>query len=259
MLARALILSVSMMLCGAAAHAQGITQQQADEILKELRAMRVALEKLAAQQPQPARAPSAAAPTAAQSAGNNPVKLADAGGYALGKADAPLTMVEFTDLQCPFCNRFSTTTFDEIKKAYIDTGLLRFVSRDFPLTNLHPHAMRAAMASRCAGEQGKYWEMRSTLVKNGAALSPQLMTSTAKDLGLDVAAFDACVDSGRFEADIQKDVQAAQGVGIGGTPSFVVGRTVANGLEGVRLTGAQPFAVFDAKLKELLAAKPPTR
>ncbi len=103
----------------------------------------------------------------------------------LGRPDAPLTMVEFTDLQCPFCNRFATQTFDQLKKDYIDTGKVRFISRDFPL-DFHPQAMPAARAARCAGDQGRFWEMRTTLVKNAGQLSPAYITQTASSLKLDM-------------------------------------------------------------------------
>lgn len=150
---------------------------------------------------------------------------------------------------CP--TRISTTTFEQIKKAYIDTGKVRFVTRDLPLS-FHPHATRAAKASRCAGEQGKFWEMRFELVRNAATLSPALMTSTAEGLKLDMAAFQACVESDRFDAQIQKDIRDAHSAGVTGTPSFLIGRTAARGLEGVRLVGAQPLAAFEARFTELL-------
>src|SRR5882672_967364 len=224
---------VTILCSGALAGAQGITGQQAEEILKELRAMRGAIEKLAAQQAAPTRPgqPSGQAP-------NEPVKLADVGSYIMGSSSAPVTIVEFTDLQCPFCNRFATQTFEQLKKTYIDTGQVRFITRDLPL-GMHQHAMRAARASRCAGEQGKFWEMRTTLVRNATTLSPELMTATAQTLKLDMAAFEVCLESTRFDALIQKDMADAQSIGVTRTPSFVIGKTTPNSLTGVRLVGAQ--------------------
>jgi protein-disulfide isomerase len=184
------------------------------------------------------------------------VKLSNVGGaYTLGHADAPVTIVEFTDLQCPFCSRFATQTFDELKKNYIDTGQVLFVTRDLPLAHLHPHAQRAAVAARCAGEQGKFWELRTRLVRNASTLSPEFITSASRQLNLDPAKFDACLASGKHDADIRKDVADAGSVGITGTPSFVIGRTSANGFEGVKVVGAQPYAFFDTRLKQLLAEK----
>jgi protein-disulfide isomerase len=150
------------------------------------------------------------------------------------------------------------TAYEQIKKDYIDTGKLRYISRDFPLDTIHPHAIGAARASRCAADQNKFWDMRHTILINNAQLNPEAFNTFAQDLKLNVATFKSCMaDTAKYQADIQKDLNDASGVGVSGTPTFVIGRTIANGLDGVRLVGAQPFAAFDAKLKELLA-KPPT-
>jgi protein-disulfide isomerase len=220
--------------------------QQNDQILAELKAIRQLLEKLAGPLgPAPARN---AAPV------DEKVRLETVTGPVLGKIDAPLTMVEFTDMQCPFCRQFHTTTFEQIKKEYIDTGKLRYISRDYPLDSLHPMAQDALRAARCAAEQGRFWEMRRTILINSVALTPPIFERFAQDLKLDVPAFKACAAtaSTKYQADIEKDLRDAQIAGVGGTPTFIIGRTSANGLDGIRIVGAQPFAVFDAKLKELL-------
>jgi protein-disulfide isomerase len=228
-------------------------QQQNQEILNELKAIRQLLEKLAgplgaAGAPAaPAPAPRAAAPV------NNNVKLTSIAGTILGRPDAPLTMVEFTDLQCPFCRQFHITAFEQIKKDYIDTGKLRYISRDLPLENLHPLAVAAARASRCAGEQSRFWEMRHAILINNARLAGDSFAGFAQDLKLNGPAFSACAaDATKFRAEIQKDTADAGSIGITGTPTFVIGRTIATGLDGIRFVGAQPYAVFDAKFKELL-------
>jgi len=229
--------------CGNA-KAQGITQQQADEMLKELRAIRAALERVTPPPQGQAQAP-APAPR---------VQLKNVTGYSLGRPDAPLTLVEFTDLQCPYCNRWSTQVFNQLKAAYIDTGQVRFVTRDFPL-DFHAQAMPAARASRCAGEQGKFWELRADLVRNASKLSPDFVTQSAAALKLDMTAFNACVESTRFDADIAKDQQEGAAAGVEGTPTFIVGKTTPQGLDGVRIVGAQPYDVFDQKLKQLIGQK----
>lgn len=231
-----------------AAMAQSV-QQQNDQILNELKAIRQLLEKLAEPLGQGGALPAAGAPA------SDRVKLADAvTGYVLGKPDAPLTMVEFTDLQCPFCRQFHVTTFEQLKKNYIDTGKLRYISRDFPLPQLHPLAQAAAKASRCAGEQGKFWDMRHSILVNNASLTSDSFATFAQDLTLNVATFKACVtDARRFQAELQKDLADAASIGVSGTPTFVIGLTGAEGVDGVRLVGAQPYQVFDAKLKDLLA------
>src|SRR3954468_16252241 len=158
-------------------------QQQNDEIIRELRTIRMMLERLM-NPPQPPQPPSRA-------------RVTSVSGYALGREDAPLTMVEFTDLQCPFCRQFALTSFDEIKKNWIDTGKLRYISRDFPL-DIHAQAMPAARAARCAGEQGQFWEMRTTLMRNANLLTPDFITKTAAALKLDPKAFAACRSTTKY-------------------------------------------------------------
>jgi protein-disulfide isomerase len=169
----------------------------------------------------------------------------------LGRPDAPLTIVEFTDLQCPFCNRFATTTFDQLKKDYIDSGKVRFISRDFPL-DFHPQAMPAARASRCAGDQGKFWEMRMTLVKHAAALNPAYISQQATALQLDMKQFDACTKSTDYDSAISTDMTEGAGFNVSGTPTFFIGKTTAQGFEGFRIVGAQPYAVFQQQIEGLL-------
>src|SRR5215813_13611341 len=140
------------------AQEQGITRQQADEILNELRQIRQLLERQG------------------KAGGAQPEQISRAklnlDGFAmLGSKEAPVTIVEFTDYQCPFCQRFHVTTFPELKKKYVDTGKARFFSRDMPLIELHSNAMRAAQASRCAGEQNQYWTLREWMSANPDKLS----------------------------------------------------------------------------------------
>lgn len=210
-------------------------QQQNEEILKELRTIRQLLERVI----QPAAPPTTG-------------RVTNLTGHALGRADAPLTMVEFTDLQCTYCRQFATATFDELKKNWIDTGKLRYISRDFPL-DIHPQAMPAARAARCAGEQGKFWEVRMALMKNANLLSADYIAKTAADLKLDGKAFAACSASTKYDAEIAAEFQEGTRLGIGGTPTFVVGRTTPAGIDGPMIVGALPYAQFDEKLKILLS------
>ena len=215
-----------------------MTQQQInEEMLKELKAIHQLLERLTQ--------PEAAAPPAT-------ARLADLKGFALGRADAPLTIVEFTDLQCPFCRQYLLTTFPELKRNWIDTGRLRYISRDFPL-DVHAQAMNAARAARCSGEQGKFWDMRFTLLSNAQLLSPAFITRTGADLKLDAKAFAECAASHKYDDEITADQSAGTKIGVSGTPTFVLGRTAGATVEGPMIVGAAPYALFDAKLKELLA------
>jgi protein-disulfide isomerase len=220
---------------------QTITRRQADEIIQELRDIKTLLQRMAV--PQPA-APQGPPPS-------QHVTLPSVAGYMLGSPTAPVTMVEFTDLQCPFCRQFHMTAFEQIKKNYIDTGKVRYVSLNFPLS-MHPFAMPAAEAAECAGAQGKFWDMRHTIFVNNANLTPGSFETFATDLKLDLSKFNACVNANTYAAQIAKDQQEGALAGVSGTPTFVIGRTSAQGLDGVRMVGAQPYAIFDAQIRSLL-------
>lgn len=230
--------------------AQQSLQQQNEQILNELKAIRQLLERLAGPIGGGVPAP---VPTAPAAPANDNVSLPSVTGIMLGKADAPLTMIEYTDLQCPFCRQFAITSFDEIKKNWIDTGKLRYISRDFPL-DFHAQAMPAARAARCAGEQGKFWELRMALMKNANLLTADYIAKAAAELRLEPKAFAACAASTKYDAEIQAEMQEGARLGVGGTPTFIMGRTTATAVEGPMLVGALPYAQFDAKLKELLAS-----
>jgi protein-disulfide isomerase len=173
----------------------------------------------------------------------------------LGRPDAPLTLVEFTDLECPYCRAFHVGTFEQLKRDYIDTGKLRFFSRDFPL-DFHRNARPAALAVRCAGEQGKFWEMRHGVTLNAAALSGEVYDKLARELGLDAPRFASCITADRYRAEIDRDVADALGAGVSGTPTFVLGATrPGTSVEGQRIVGALPFPMFDTQIKTLLGQR----
>jgi protein-disulfide isomerase len=231
-----------MSLASVSAFAEPMTKEQGDAMLGELRQIKQLLQRPPQQQAQQApQAPPA----------DEPAKVSVAGVPFLGKADAPLTLVMFTDYQCPFCSRFENHTLTEIKKQYIDTGKLRFVVRDLPLP-LHPNAPKAAEATHCANDQGKFWELREKLVNNGDKLDVKLLPDYAKQVGLDLDKFSACLESGRHADNVKASATLAASIGISGTPSFVVGRSKGDMADGVKLVGALPFAIFDQKLKEML-------
>lgn len=224
-----------------------ITKEQADAIVSELKQIRHLLEKqqaqlTAAMAPRPVAAP--APPEKVQMNVGN-------GWYSIGRADAPITLVEFGDYQCPFCKRFHTDAYAELKKNYIDTGKVRFVSRDLPL-EFHPHALKAAEAARCAGDQGKFWELRSALYSDAAAPDESVIKKAAEGLSLDVVALQSCIASDKYKSDVQKDVTEAATLQISGTPTFVLAKSARNKLDGVRIVGAQPFAAFQSAIENLL-------
>jgi protein-disulfide isomerase len=161
-----------------------------------------------------------------------------------GPEDAPVTIVEFSDFQCPYCARFVSQTYPQIKQNY--EGKIRFVFLNFPLpATMHPNAQKAAEASECADDQGKFWEYHDLLFANQSALDAASLKSYAAQLGLDTATFNQCLDGGEKTAEVQKDSQDARSYGVGGTPAFFI--------NGRLVSGAQPFSVFqqaiDAALK----------
>ena len=172
----------------------------------------------------------------------NAKELADDDPY-MGKKDAPLTIIEFSDFQCPFCQRFHDQAYGQIKKEYIDAGKVKFVYRDFPLESIHPYARKAAEAGECADEQGKFWEYHGKLFENQQVWSragESEFKKYAQDLKLDSEKFNTCLDSGKYANEVSKDLADGARSGVQGTPFFVVGSTP--------LSGAQPFASFKAAI-----------
>jgi protein-disulfide isomerase len=153
-------------------------------------------------------------------------------------------MVEFTDYQCPYCQRFHMTVFNEIKKEYIDTGKVRFYSRDLPLDSLHPNAIRAAQAARCANDQGQYWKMRDLMGANPDKLDLASLVATAGSLQMDANVFRTCVESQKYKAAVQADLMEAVKIGADATPTFVIGKSTPEGVDGELLVGLQPFSEF---------------
>ncbi|MBI2507460.1 DsbA family protein [Candidatus Woesearchaeota archaeon] len=162
----------------------------------------------------------------------------------LGNKDAPLTIVEFSDFQCPFCARFRSETFEQIKSQYIDTGKVKLVYRDFPLTSIHPMAQKSAEAAECADDQGKFWEMHDLIFERQASLSMTSLKQWAEELGLNGNDFNKCLDSGKHASEVSKDSSDAQSAGAQGTPFFIVGNQP--------VSGAQPFSAFQAAIEPQL-------
>jgi protein-disulfide isomerase len=220
----------------------GITHEQADQILEELRQIRQLLEKQAENG-------KAAAPGPAKA------KLHLEGAPMLGSKDAPVTMVEFTDYQCPFCQRFHLQVYGQLKKDFIDTGKVRFFSRDLPIDSLHPNATRAAQAARCAGDQGQFWQLRDIMATHPEALDLESLVADASLLKMDKGAFRGCVEKGKYKEAVQGDLLEAMKIGADGTPAFVVGKSTPDGVDGEMVVGAQPYSLFEEKFKQLGVTK----
>lgn len=165
------------------------------------------------------------------------LNVATEGFPSWGNAKAPVTVVEFSDFQCPFCSR-AVPTIDRIKKEF-GPDKIRIVFRDMPLPN-HNRALPASLAARCANEQGKFWEMHNTLFENQQKLEDKDLKDYAKKVGLDLAKFNQCFDEKKYVADLEKSRSEAERLGIAATPSFLI--------NGVLLQGAQPFEKFKEKI-----------
>ena len=178
------------------------------------------------------------------------------GAPVLGDKNAKVTLVEFSDYQCPFCARNFQQTFPQVNTEYVKTGKVKYIFRDFPLESIHPLAFKASEAARCGGEQGKYWEMHEILFTNQTKLAADDLTAHAKAAGVDSAKFKACMDSGRQAAKIRSDQADGRQAGVTGTPGFFMGLTQPNAstLKAVKfISGAQPYANFKDAIDSLLA------
>ena len=174
---------------------------------------------------------------------------------SLGRDDASVTMVEFSDYQCPFCKRHFLTVLPIIKKEYIDTGKVRYVFRDFPIASLHPQAKKGHEAAYCAGEQNKYWEMHDTLFKNSKDFSVPALNRYAQKIGLDGDKFNNCLQSGKYASRVEKEIAEGVKAGVRGTPSFFIGPSGSGErITGTMVRGAQPLNRFRQVIENVLKA-----
>lgn len=211
-------------------------QKQLDEIKKLL------LSSQAANQPQPRRE-----------------LIIDTSGTPFkGDPNAKLTLIEFSDYQCPFCSRYVRETLPEIEKEYIATGKLKYVFRDFPIESIHQNSLLASSAANCAGDQNKYWEMHDRLFINQNALALADMPAHAKALGLDESKFKQCLETRKHEPAIRQRVNEGVSFGIQGTPMFFVGLTTPDDPKVkiiASISGARPYASFKEVLERVLSSQ----
>lgn len=198
-------------------------------------------------------APAAAAPaeptTATVSMDDDPV---------LGDKNAPVTIVEFSDYECPFCKRHYDQTHGQLVKNYIDTGKVKLVFRDLPLSFHDPMATTEAIAADCAREQGgdaAYWKLHDTMFEkttsNGTGLTKDKLNEFAVAQGLNEANFKSCVDTQKYKDEVAKDLADAGTAGASGTPSFVIGKSGPE-VSGKLIVGAQPYSAFQTEIDSLL-------
>ncbi|PIR43645.1 disulfide bond formation protein DsbA [candidate division WWE3 bacterium CG10_big_fil_rev_8_21_14_0_10_32_10] len=189
----------------------------------------------------------AAAPSAIKkvSVDNDPV---------LGDVNAPITIIEFSDYECPFCKRHHTDTYPQLKSEYIDKGIVKLVFRDLPLSFHDPIATKEAIAANCAREQGDdetYFQFHDEVFNktssNGAGIAGEGLYDIASALGLNRSQLKSCIDSEKYKDEVESDLTDATNAGANGTPSFFIGKSTASGeIDGELLVGAQPFSAFKA-------------
>jgi protein-disulfide isomerase len=186
-----------------------------------------------------------------------PLKISEDNDPVIGDIDAPITIIEFSDFQCPFCARFHIQTLPTIMDEYINEGTVKIVFRDFPIQSIHPNALPASVAAECANEQGKFKEMHDILFEKQNEWNNQEMNKTmllfnqyASEMQLEQEKFDSCLRNGKYIEEIKKDLDDGRAYGVSGTPGFFIGNDQIGFIE---LKGAQPFESFkkviDAQLK----------
>lgn len=181
--------------------------------------------------------------------------LTSLGKHVLGRETAPITLVEFVDLECPFCIQFHNDVFPELRRKYIETGKLRFVVFNFPLPS-HPYADPAAKLAVCAGLQGKYWEVFDTFLSSPHVATPDVILKVANDTQLDQKELDQCFNNDATEKALRHDEDAARGFGVYGTPTFLLGRSQGDGVAGRIIEGSPTLAALEEMIQELLMHHP---
>ena len=222
-------------------NSNSLSADEIKEIISEIEAKALAPVPLPAQVP---TQPSTLIEIFQVSLDDDPVK---------GDPDAPITIIEFSDFQCPFCSRFFTQTLPAIQENYIDTGIVKLVYRDFPIDSLHPNARPAHIAAECADEQGKFWEYHDVLFENqgqwnrlsSSDLRSQL-NQYATSMRLNSESFDSCLSSQSMADEVNADYLQASQYGATGTPTFFIGNE-KNGF--IKLVCAQPFFAFQSTIE----------
>lgn len=192
---------------------------------------------------------------------SGPVKVSVDDDPVLGDKNAALTLIEFSDYECPFCKRHFEAAYQDLKKNYIDTGKVKLVFRDLPLSFHDPMATTEAIAANCAREQGgdsAYFKMHDVIftktTSNGNGLSKDDLYKFSTDLGLNAGNFKSCLDTEKYKDEVAKDLADASAVGASGTPSFFIGKSSADGIiEGTIIVGAQPYSAFQAIIDQRLS------
>jgi protein-disulfide isomerase len=219
-------------------------------IAKDVEAIRTMLQQAMGPRPAPAAAAGAAMPAA----GVQPMTIA--GRPSKGSPRARVTVVEYSDYECPYCGQYVAQVYPQIDRDYIKTNKIQYVFKNLPIEQLHRQSFKAHVAAACAGDQQRYWDMHDRLFADQRNLSLDRFVELASMLNLDPVAFRACVESTKHEAMIREDINEARSGGVGGTPVFVLAYTDPKGqtITPARvIVGAQPFEAFKEAIDALLA------
>jgi protein-disulfide isomerase len=194
----------------------------------------------------------AAASAAGPSAG---MELALEGAHVKGASQARVVFVEYSDFQCPFCASYAAATYPQINRDYVDTGRVRYAFVNFPIESLHPLAYKEHVAAACAADEGRFWEMHDRLFANPKAADPKALAAHAQAIGLNAAKFRSCLEGDGHAAEIRQAMKTGNGLGVSGTPTFVIG--VVGSDEKLKvakvISGAKPYAVFKDAIDSVLA------
>lgn len=179
------------------------------------------------------------------------------GAPAMGDEKAKLVLIEFSDYQCPYCMDYFTNTYQRLLANYVKTGKVKYVARDFPGESIHPNALQAAEAARCATEQGKFWLMHDSLFRNQKELGSTGIAKSAADAGLDINKFNSCYASNKYLDPVRKDEDETVKLGVKGTPAFFLGTPDPANPSKIKLAkaliGSQPWSAFQQTIDGLLA------
>ena len=230
---------------------QDISELQ--EAIAELRESQEAMQKDLAEIKKQVKEGARAAPAKAAfreqdvSIGDSPV---------IGDAKATITLIEFSDYQCPYCSRHARDVMPQIVKDYVDTGKVKYVMFENPIPSLHKNAYNASLAALCAKDQGQYWEMHNIMFDNQKALDVDGLKAFAASIGLNSSEFDTCLDSKKYEKQINSNLATASKLGVRGTPGFVLGLTDSKDPGKAKISayikGAQRFDRFKADIEKLM-------
>ncbi|MGH9756804.1 MAG: DsbA family protein [Candidatus Acidiferrales bacterium] len=228
----------------------GISQEQAAKIVEELQTIRMLLEEdLNSRSKEAGHGPVAGTEPEIASTERT---LTGLGEHVLGKDTAPVTLVEFLDLECPFCIWFHNVVFPEIRREYIDTGKLRFVVFSFPLPS-HPYSDPAARLVDCAGLQGKYWSVFDAFLDTPHIATPEIVAEVANRSKLDEKALGSCMEGSAIRQALKRDEDSAHALGVNGTPTFLLGKSRGDGVSGQLIEGAPSASALEGMIEELLS------